>query len=628
MRIKGTILKAVSLFVMMLGLFLNSTQAEVIKGGKTDKGEGGYYPYDDADAVWGLEFNATSSFVLKSVKVYNDGSLYTGERTIKVVDASGNNIAEKVVTVADGEQRLSLEMQIPVGTGYRLLADNKKGFWRDTKGPVYPYDIGGVVSITADTKHEGTTNLENYHFFYDWEIATGDDIPLSSSFSYSYVGRDVTFTNTSVAATSYSWDFGDGSTSTEANPTHTYTSNSSFTVKMTATNSSTSATSSATFSVTDELTGGGGELPERGNKALLELATATGCGLCPPVIHKYNSLWAADKEHLCYIEFHAGQGTGNPDPMEQWSKSHGSELVLWGNWDGSSPLGFYVYDTHPNSSLNGENRGGSSAPFTMMWPDGGDYPSDAQLSAAKAKAGDFTIKADAAVDDNGVLQVKAEIISKVTVDNVKVKVVVIEDKIHYDYAPTPGDDNGERDFNGVARVFLPGLKSNDIGIDIGSQTAGKVNVIDETWKWATDLSANPKELVEANCRIAIYVQKVSGTSEVLACTDFPISEDLTGGAGSPDKGSGNSDVVTEIVNNINSTEINAYPNPFNNTLNVVVNGNEQTSVSVYNLFGSVIYQNTVSNNTVDINTTEWKSGVYIVKLQNEAGTTIKKVIKK
>jgi len=147
-------------------------------GGKTDKGTTGeYYVWEDSDAIWGLAFDAKSDFTLKSVKIYNQGSDYTGSRTFTVKDASGAVIATKDIDVVDGEQRLNLNFSIAKGDNYRLLAENpKKGIWRDKQGTTlnWPYTIGSAVSITSSIKHDGTSiNTENYFFFYDWEIETG-----------------------------------------------------------------------------------------------------------------------------------------------------------------------------------------------------------------------------------------------------------------------------------------------------------------------------------------------------------------------------------------------------------------------------------------------------------------------
>ncbi len=541
-------MKIFSLLFLSLFLMLNSAVAQVVTGGKTDKGSvGSYYEWDDKDAMWGLQFDAKTDMTLVSVKVYNGESTsgsYEGVRTFTVFNAAGEIVATSTVNVVNGEQRLVLNMFVPAGNEYRLISDRHVGLWRDKSGSTieFPYNIGTIAAITNDVRYDGASqSTDNYHFFYDWEVKESS-APVKSKFKYSYIARDVTFVNNSSGATSYLWDFGDGTTSTEPMPTHTYSSNNTFKVTLTATNGEESSLSSATFSVTD-VPLPGGELPVRSNKALLELSTSTGCGLCPAVIHKYTQLWKEDKEHLCYIEFHTGQGgfgTNREDPFEKWSYDHNSNMLLWANWNDKTPLGFYKYDTHPNSTLNGETRGETVAPFELMWPEGGDYPSASALAAAKAKVGDFIIQADAAVED-GLLTIKAKITSKIAADDVKVKIALVEDNIHYSSAPTPGDDNGERDFNGVARVLLP-----IDGTDLESQSNETITFLNKTFLW-------DDPVVKENCRIAIWVQKYSGNSDVLAATDFPISDKIT--AGGPVMGNGTSQSSFSIVNESSGEDV-------------------------------------------------------------------------
>ncbi len=64
----------------------------------------------------------------------------------------------------------------------------------------------------------------------------------------------VTFKNASKNATSYAWDFGDGNKATEENPTHTYTKDSTYTVKLTATNADGSADKTATVTIDNTVT--------------------------------------------------------------------------------------------------------------------------------------------------------------------------------------------------------------------------------------------------------------------------------------------------------------------------------------------------------------------------------------
>jgi len=62
---------------------------------------------------------------------------------------------------------------------------------------------------------------------------------------------EVTFTNYSQNATSYMWDFGDGNTSTDKDPVHAYAEADTYTVVLTATNSSGSHEFSANVIITD-----------------------------------------------------------------------------------------------------------------------------------------------------------------------------------------------------------------------------------------------------------------------------------------------------------------------------------------------------------------------------------------
>lgn len=215
-------------------LCLSSVNAGIIKGAKTNKGIGNYYPWEDADAVWGLQFDAYADIIIKSVKVYNGESEkgnYTGERTFQVLNSSGDTIAVSTVNVVDGEQRIVVNMAIPAGKGYKLLSDRHVGLWRDTQGASYPYSVGNVVSITSGTRYDGLLVSDSYHFFYDWEVEACE---AEASFTYSIDNNVVSFTNTTSAATDYLWDFGDNTTSTEKNPQpHNY-SDGSYTVSLTA----------------------------------------------------------------------------------------------------------------------------------------------------------------------------------------------------------------------------------------------------------------------------------------------------------------------------------------------------------------------------------------------------------
>jgi PKD repeat protein len=214
-------------------------------GGKPDNnGDGGYYEWDDPTAIRGLVFNVHKSIILKTVKVYNDEG-QAATRTITVVDRIGKEIATKQVNIPEGENRIELNFQINPGKSYFIkAADPHKGLYRNSSGVSYPYLIDNAVTITSSG-----LDINNYYFFYDWEIEITDDSsscrkavdaivnPLAKSqFNYVVNDNEVSFINTSTGE-SYLWNFGDGTSSTEENPVHDYSGYDSCLVKLVVTNS-------------------------------------------------------------------------------------------------------------------------------------------------------------------------------------------------------------------------------------------------------------------------------------------------------------------------------------------------------------------------------------------------------
>ncbi|MCB0396621.1 MAG: PKD domain-containing protein [Flavobacteriales bacterium] len=118
-----------------------------------------------ASAGYGLNFDAVQSFRLRSVKVYAGSA---GPREIVVKDGVGGNvIATKTVDLNLGEQRVILDFDIPQGNG-RFLQINSAtiDLYRSTTGGAFPYQYGGLVSITGTN----APSTDYYYYFYDWEV--------------------------------------------------------------------------------------------------------------------------------------------------------------------------------------------------------------------------------------------------------------------------------------------------------------------------------------------------------------------------------------------------------------------------------------------------------------------------
>ena len=218
-------------------------------GGKTDTAGGAQLHTNNS--YW-LVFNCTTPVTLKSVKVYAGAA---GNRTIEVRNSSGqalNPPLDTVINIPAGASRITLNFNIPAGTGLQLrCTSTNPNMYRNSGGISFPYNIGGKISITGSN----ATGSTRYYYFYDWELqstpcssartpvtATILSSPADAQFTYSLAGGTVNFTNTSTNGTGYYWNFGDGSTSTATNPSHTYTSNGTYPVMLVATNNCNSDT--------------------------------------------------------------------------------------------------------------------------------------------------------------------------------------------------------------------------------------------------------------------------------------------------------------------------------------------------------------------------------------------------
>jgi hypothetical protein len=92
-------------------------------------------------------------------------------------------------------------------------------------------------------------------------------------------------------------------------------------------------------------------------------------------------------------------------------------------------------------------------------------------------------------------------------------------------------------------------------------------------------------------------------------------------------------VITNYYTDIASIEennIEVYPNPIINEINIVINDitNDKTSVNIYNTLGQLIISENIKSNHKKINTSNLSNGVYIIELKNDNKIIgIKKVTK-
>lgn len=123
-------------------------------------------------STYGLIFDANSGFKIETVDVYL-ASNNAGSIVVNLTNNLGTVIDSRTIAVPAGNaispvlHTLNLDMNVPVGTGYRLLATSSLSLVRDSSGNTYPYALGSLGSITGGYL-SGVSS--SYYFFYNWSI--------------------------------------------------------------------------------------------------------------------------------------------------------------------------------------------------------------------------------------------------------------------------------------------------------------------------------------------------------------------------------------------------------------------------------------------------------------------------
>ena len=75
-------------------------------------------------------------------------------------------------------------------------------------------------------------------------------------------------------------------------------------------------------------------------------------------------------------------------------------------------------------------------------------------------------------------------------------------------------------------------------------------------------------------------------------------------------------------------EFTIVPNPAKNKLNITLpNKNEDLKLEVFDVLGKQVYKGLITQLESSINVSNWKSGVYLVRVSNDKTTQTKRFIK-
>ena len=83
---------------------------------------------------------------------------------------------------------------------------------------------------------------------------------------------------------------------------------------------------------------------------------------------------------------------------------------------------------------------------------------------------------------------------------------------------------------------------------------------------------------------------------------------------------------SNVENNDNDKLFNIYPNPTHNKLNISCL-DEFNEIKIINISGDLVEQTIVNNNTISINTSDFQSGIYFIRIKSDNGIASYKFIK-
>ncbi len=130
------------------------------------------------------------------------------------------------------------DLSTPSGTIVSWLWDFGDGSTSANPNPNHIYTIQGNYDVTLTaTSNQGCVRSVTLDSIVQFNEKPSPDFSVDETLGCT--GEVFQFTNLSSSdAVSYLWDFGDGTTSTNANPSHSYSALGTYTVSLTATNSS------------------------------------------------------------------------------------------------------------------------------------------------------------------------------------------------------------------------------------------------------------------------------------------------------------------------------------------------------------------------------------------------------
>jgi thiol-disulfide isomerase/thioredoxin len=185
--------------------------------------------------------------------------------------------------------------------------------------------------------------------------------------------------------------------------------------------------------------------------------------------------------------------------------------------------------------------------------------------------------------------------------NFRAHAVVVEREMDYSNGPTAGS-NGEKTFDWVMKYMLTGTGGKNVGT---AYVTGQGDSITGKWKMENVIDTN-------NLAIVYWIQNNTGKAVqgsaiafVRPDADYSVPQNTS----------------IEIAEN--GTTVKTFPNPAVNTFNIELTNLQKgdINIDIYSLLGHKITTLHLNENAgeekVSINTSEYDSGIYIVRIHNK-----------
>lgn len=85
--------------------------------------------------------------------------------------------------------------------------------------------------------------------------------------------------------------------------------------------------------------------------------------------------------------------------------------------------------------------------------------------------------------------------------------------------------------------------------------------------------------------------------------------------------------VTGIAKHRHNVKVDIYPNPASSFISLSLESNILATISIKNIFGSLVFQQNIQQSQYDINIESLKNGVYLITVETEKGISTQKFIK-